>query len=100
MISPHPSYPPLEMAAFGMGVITNRYGQKDLSRWAPGIRSIDMFTPEAIADALSQECARWRNREMLAYAPLQAGHDFLGAGRMGDVGEQLARWLLEPEAQA
>jgi O-antigen biosynthesis protein len=31
MASPHPSYPPLEMAASGLVVVTNRWGPKDLS---------------------------------------------------------------------
>lgn len=31
MLSPHPSYPPLEMAASGMLVVTNRFAGKDLS---------------------------------------------------------------------
>src|SRR5690606_30111304 len=31
MCSPHPSYPPLEMAHFGMKVITNRFANKDLA---------------------------------------------------------------------
>jgi hypothetical protein len=30
MMSPHPSYPPLEMARSGMIVVTNRWGPKDL----------------------------------------------------------------------
>ena len=30
MTSPHPSYPPLEMAASGLVVVTNRWGPKDL----------------------------------------------------------------------
>ena len=30
MASPHPSYPPLEMAASGLVVVTNRWGPKDL----------------------------------------------------------------------
>lgn len=31
MASPHPSYPPLEMATSGMVVVTNRWGPKDLA---------------------------------------------------------------------
>ena len=31
MASPHPSYPPLEMAASGLVVVTNRWGPKDLA---------------------------------------------------------------------
>lgn len=98
MISPHPSYPPLEMASFGMGVVTNRYGRKDLSQWAQGIRSIDSFTPEAIAEALKRECARWREAEMRPYSLMDAGHPFLGAGRMEEVGRRLSACLLEGSA--
>ena len=35
MVSPHPSYPPLEMAEAGVLAITNNYGSKDLSRRLP-----------------------------------------------------------------
>lgn len=54
MISPHPSYPPLEMAAFGLTVITNSYGPKDLSTLHQGILTVSPPTPEAIAEKLSQ----------------------------------------------
>ena len=37
MASPHPSYPPLEMASLGMLVLTNRFGAKDLSTWHDAI---------------------------------------------------------------
>jgi hypothetical protein len=52
MISPHPSYPPLEMAAFGMQVLTNRYKSKDLSMLAPNIHSLNEVSPAALADYL------------------------------------------------
>lgn len=52
MISPHPSYPPLEMAAFGMRVITNRFKTKDLSQMTSRIVSIDSVSPSNLADAL------------------------------------------------
>ena len=35
MLSPHPSYPPLEMAEAGVTTITNCYGGKDLRRRFP-----------------------------------------------------------------
>lgn len=40
MVSPHPSYPPLEMAKFGVQVITNGYDQKDLSIYSDNINSL------------------------------------------------------------
>ncbi len=54
MISPHPSYPPLEMAHLGMLVVTNRFGAKDLSTWHENIRSARALTAEGIAAALGE----------------------------------------------
>ncbi len=55
MSSPHPSYPPLEMAHFGARVIGNSYPHKDLSRRHDNLRSLTDIRPEAIAAALEQE---------------------------------------------
>ena len=52
MISPHPSYPPLEMAAFGMQVITNNYKSKNMSKLSSCFYSIETVSPEKIALAL------------------------------------------------
>jgi beta-1,2-rhamnosyltransferase WsaF-like protein len=54
MLSPHPSYPPLEMAASGGVVVTNTFGVKtaeELARISPRIRAVE---PEvgALAAAL------------------------------------------------
>ena len=56
MASPHPSYPPLEMAHFGLRTITNRYANKDLTTSHPNIVSIDDVDPDTIADALARTC--------------------------------------------
>lgn len=53
MYSPHPSHPPLEMAASGMRVVTNHFGPKDLSRLGPAILSTAPTGP-ALAEALSR----------------------------------------------
>lgn len=52
MISPHPSYPPLEMAYAGIRTISNRYECKDISERSPLLTSLDEVTPESIADAI------------------------------------------------
>lgn len=52
MISPHPSYPPLEMAAFGLKVITNKYKAKNLSCFSDNIVSVEYAVPELLCDAL------------------------------------------------
>ena len=59
MASPHPSYPPLEMAASGLVVVTNRWGPKDLSTLSERLVSCD---PDAtdVARALALAEARHR----------------------------------------
>lgn len=52
MLSPHPSYPPLEMAAFDMRVITNGYKTKNLSAVNESITSISSISPQKIASVL------------------------------------------------
>lgn len=52
MLSPHPSYPPLEMAEFGLEVVTNRFANKDLAALGGHIHSLESATPEAIGELL------------------------------------------------
>jgi O-antigen biosynthesis protein len=59
MVSPHPSYPPLEMAHLGLLVATNRYGAKDLSSWHSNVHSLDGLAAEQIAALLTELCARF-----------------------------------------
>jgi hypothetical protein len=56
MVSPHPSYPPLEMAEFGVRVITNRFANKDLSGRTKNIVSMADARPTALAKALADAC--------------------------------------------
>ncbi|MEX0385332.1 rhamnosyltransferase WsaF family glycosyltransferase [Spiribacter pallidus] len=71
MVSPHPSYPPLEMAAAGLQVVTNRYANKDPQAWsnrvsapAPGdlrgltdalARALDAYTAEPVGMPHAQD---------------------------------------------
>lgn len=54
MVSPHPSYPPLEMAAFGVRIITNKFVNKDLSIFSENIISIDCCDGDTIAEELKK----------------------------------------------
>lgn len=54
MASPHPSYPPLEMASFGLEVVTNAFPGKDLSRTHPSIRNAPLVRPAEAAAVLHQ----------------------------------------------
>ena len=52
MVSPHPSYPPLEMAAFGARVLSNGFANKDLSRVSSYLVSVAHPDPAKLAAAL------------------------------------------------
>lgn len=59
MYSPHPSHPPIEMAASGVRVVTNGFGPKDLGRLSPAITSTaPTATALAAALAAAWEAAR------------------------------------------
>lgn len=60
MVSPHPSYPPLEMASFGVKTITNAYGKKDLSRFSANIISVNAVTPNTLAEALKESASLYQ----------------------------------------
>lgn len=62
MISPHPSYPPLEMAEARLKVITNSFASKDLQSRYPDIVSIDGLTPDALAAELERAVAEMEPR--------------------------------------
>lgn len=59
MASPHPSYPPLEMAHFGIRTLTNKYAIKDLATFHPNIVSLDSIDAVALSDALAAACNRY-----------------------------------------
>ena len=56
MVSPHPSYPPLEMAHLGMLVLTNRFEVKDLATWHSNVRSLTDVSAAGVAEGLSELC--------------------------------------------
>ena len=61
MSSPHPSYPPLEMAHFGVWTVTNSYTNKNLSQSHDNIISVDNIAPDTIADALALACRNFES---------------------------------------
>jgi hypothetical protein len=80
MSSPHPSYPPLEMAHFGLRTVTNSYANKDLSGSHPNILSIDDVTPGTIADALARACRAFEADPSAAWSARSHRLSFLETG--------------------
>lgn len=90
MVSPHPSYPPLEMATFGVRTITNCYANKDLAGFSKNIISLRACEPSAIADALCAACDGYSGEGRVdadeAYITGGAGADDIA----GEVAQALA----------
>lgn len=57
MISPHPSYPPLEMAHFGVRVVTNGYANKRPADRHENLIATPSLRAEAIAATLASQIA-------------------------------------------
>jgi hypothetical protein len=53
MLSPHPSYPPLEMASSGLVTVTNRFANKNLESLSGNFVSCDP-NPESLAEAIGR----------------------------------------------
>lgn len=78
MLSPHPSHPPIEMAASGARVVTNSFSTKNLGRLSPAILSVPAEAA-VISDALARawnappttEAERRINLAGLGMSPMQ-----------------------------
>ena len=61
MVSPHPSYPPLEMSTFGIKTITNSFYNKNISDFNKNIVNVDECTPEIVCQKLIEICESYYN---------------------------------------
>lgn len=98
MISPHPSYPPLEMAAFGAHVLTNVYANKDLSILSSRFASLERVDPDTLAQALMARCAAFDALPEQARPVAREAIDWRGAflstgDELADVPGMVANWL-------
>ena len=91
MVSPHPSYPPLEMATFGVKTITNQYANKDLSSFSENVISLTPCTPQSIANALQEICINY-----CGYGFISAKPDYIdGNDCFAEISKELSRLYLE-----
>jgi O-antigen biosynthesis protein len=77
MASPHPSYPPLEMAHFGVVTVTNTFNGKRLSQWHENIFSLDRCHPVTLADALIEACETFEVNPLIGLAGKTLKPDYL-----------------------
>jgi len=99
MVSPHPSYPPLEMAAFGARVITNQFASKDLSTYSSFIVSVSQMDTDSLCQELIRATGAWDrfpNPEMrIEKSTIDWAGDFLNPdGLAGGWGADVAQAVL------
>ena len=93
MVSPHPSYPPLDMAHLGMRVVTNGFGPKDLSAWHENITSIPSLTAASIGEAVAAATAAFEADPAAGDRARPLREDFLADGPIFPFADTLAERL-------
>jgi len=62
MASPHPSYPPLEMAHFGALTISNSFDCKDVTTWHKNLFACNPMTSERLSELLVECCEAFESK--------------------------------------
>ena len=89
MVSPHPSYPPLEMSTFGVKTVTNSYANKDLSTFNENMTCLSDASPRSLANALLKICAEYNGEGTVA-----TDNDYAKGGEpFADIVKELADCL-------
>ncbi|MEY8689127.1 MAG: hypothetical protein AB9M53_04500 [Leptothrix sp. (in: b-proteobacteria)] len=100
MLSPHPSYPPLEMCAHGILTITNKFANKDLSSISDQLINLLDLSPENISNSLSYACLLIDNKIKtnryftIETASIKLDSKFLVDGQETDSLNELAAHLI------
>ncbi|WP_292533928.1 rhamnan synthesis F family protein [Methylocystis sp.] len=91
MLSPHPSYPPLEMIEAGLVTVVNDYAEKNLIKRNPNVISPSRLDGDSLADAIENAVDRGEKmigrvtpRGRVAQLPLRQELEF-GADRMASL---------------
>lgn len=74
MVSPHPSYPPMEMATFGVKVLTNVYANKKWKDFSENVIPLEDVTAMSIAEKLAETCKQYQENMFLRVEE----NDYLG----------------------
>lgn len=91
MVSPHPSYPPLEMAEAGVRVLANTYDEKDLSELHENITSFDRFHVPSVAQKLTALAENWLVSPQSGWeAKARVGWFFGGHSNLQEVASKVA----------
>lgn len=96
MVSPHPSYPPLELAAAGVRVLANRYGDRDPATLHDNIRSFGNLDVAAAASHLAIMARDWAKDPAAGWSGTpKVSWFFDGKTNLGTLAQSLAREIAE-----
>lgn len=90
MASPHPSYPPLEMAHFGLRTITNNYANKEMSKRHENMLSLAQPLPNELGSKLIETCKTFERQPDLGYQANSLMPSFIKGGSFSCL-EEVAR---------
>lgn len=93
MVSPHPSYPPLEMSTFGIRTITNHYANKDISSFNNNIISLRSAAPENIAEQLCRLCDEYTGEGMVYAESEYVRREKVFADITTQIGKEIREWF-------
>lgn len=89
MVSPHPSYPPLEMSTFGIRTITNCYGSKDLGSFNENMISVKNCSQGSICAELTRLCETYSEEGVIGKNDSYLNNNNI----FGEIVEDLASYL-------
>jgi hypothetical protein len=93
MVSPHPSYPPLEMAELGLLVLTNRFREKDLSAWHTNISLLREVSVAGFGNDLAELCRRFESDSTTGDRGRLLHREFLDDGPQFPFADEVASLL-------
>lgn len=100
MESPHPSYPPLEMAEAGVLVVANNYDQKDLSGTHENIYTFSAFDIDDVARQIKSIADMWMNDNKIGWkGNAKIDWFFGGKSSLGDVASGVSDIVLKSLVQ-
>ena len=100
MISPHPSYPPLEMAQAGALVLTNQYEDRDLSDIHENIYTFPLFDAADVAERLENLARSWiRDPDMGRKAKAKVDWFFQGDTKYAPLARDIAMALAQDQTE-
>lgn len=94
MVSPHPSYPPLEMSHFGVLTLTNDFANKKMEAFHDNLFPVNNVSPITIANKLTELCEQFERDPEAGMRGQTRFPEYLQPGNPFDFTEKLYQSLV------